>query len=325
MTTKTVQKAGGNGSSPAAISKAPWSLPRKTNRVSIVGMAPGSCNDAPFNEPDVEIWTVNEGYRMFPRVTRLFEIHNRKYLTQKIRNPQHLQWLQKNVDVPVYMLERFDDIPKSIEFPYRDIIKECGSNYFTNTISWMIGFALLEDFEEISIYGVDMATDAEYQAQRPSVEFFVGLAMGRGVKVDIAGQSNMLLNAFLYGVEDHKTHRIEAKFEARKRELEEQIVRGRTDVVALRAQLNQALGRRNEVADFSSAYRNLIDADPEIRKSIDGRMEEFDQAVTQRNAELKAKEAHVNQLIGALEETEQIDKAMMPLADEEWASLRRST
>ena len=46
------------------------------------------------------------------------------------------------------------------------------------------------------MYGVDMAQDtllaAEYSEQRPSCEYFIGLAEGAGIRVDIPGGSDLL-------------------------------------------------------------------------------------------------------------------------------------
>jgi len=59
------------------------------------------------------------------------------------------------------MQERFPNIPSSIAYPAEYICKKWG-RYFTNSISWEIITAIEEGFEEIFIFGVDMAQDDEY-------------------------------------------------------------------------------------------------------------------------------------------------------------------
>jgi hypothetical protein len=52
-----------------------------------------------------------------------------------------------------------------------------------------------------------MVLDNEYAHQKPSVEFWVGFAMGRGVKVEVHGQKSSILktrNGLMYGYQDHQ-------------------------------------------------------------------------------------------------------------------------
>ncbi len=229
------------------------------DRLAIVGFAPSSMNDAPFKDESVEIWGVNELYIAVPRVTRLFEIHEYKHLTAKARNPNHLKWLQET-KIPVYMRQVFEDIPQSIEFPYREIIRECGTDYFTNSISWLIGFALLHrGFKRIELYGIDMARSEEYESQRPSVEFFIGLARGRGIEIINPPQSDIMMSSTLYGIEDEKEQKIRAKLLARRREVQTMIGNLQRQEADVRARLNQAIGADQEIAQHIKAYLPLLD------------------------------------------------------------------
>ena len=47
-----------------------------------------------------------------------------------------------------------------------------------------------------------MALDTEYMEQRPSVEYLLGLAEGRGIKVTVAESSDILKCRSLYAYED---------------------------------------------------------------------------------------------------------------------------
>jgi hypothetical protein len=88
-------------------------------------------------------------------------------------------------------------VPNAVLYPIDEIIKTFG-NYFTNTISYMIALALISDFDEIHILGVDMAVDSEYAWQRPSCEYFIGLARGMGKKVYIPETCDLLKTRYLY-------------------------------------------------------------------------------------------------------------------------------
>lgn len=87
-------------------------------------------------------------------------------------------------------------------YPLDEIRKKFNCNYFTNTISYMLAYALYKGFDEIEIYGVDMNDKDEYINQRSSVMYWIGFARGKGVKVKIS--SNIDNPVFLYGYDNDK-------------------------------------------------------------------------------------------------------------------------
>jgi len=170
-------------------------------KICIVGFAPGH-EDAPYDDPSFEFWGVNEMY-MAPTVKKidvLFEIHDYKWIKEGKRNKGHLKWLQ-TAKIPIMMQQHFDDIPNSIPFP-RKVLEEKYGAYYTNTISWEIALAMHIGVEAIHIYGVNMATDIEYQSQRPSCEYYIGLARGKGIEVYVPPESDLLKCFYQYGFED---------------------------------------------------------------------------------------------------------------------------
>ena len=183
-------------------------------KVAIVGCAESKML-APFDDPEFEIWGVNNLYPHIKRATRWFEIHNinhngerffrrgdRQFRGQEVdQYLSHLGEWAKEKNCPVYMQKHWDIVPTSVEYPVQKMLKEFGT-YFTNTISWELALAISEGFEEIHVYGVDMAVDSEYHHQRPSCEYFLGIAMGRGIKVHIPDQADLLKTRFLYGFQE---------------------------------------------------------------------------------------------------------------------------
>jgi hypothetical protein len=80
----------------------------------------------------------------------------------------------------------------------------------------MIALAILEGFEEIHIYGVNMSHFTEYQIQKPSVEYYLGLAKGLGIKIYVPPVSDLLKSNFLYGLDEEKQSEISTKVQERK-------------------------------------------------------------------------------------------------------------
>lgn len=154
--------------------------------VSVVGLSPAS-RDLVFQEPEgSEIWSLNNGHLCFTpeqmkRFTAWFQIHPREDYEGN-HNPAlgHKEWL-KTCGIPLYMEQLHEDIPTGIVFPRDDIVQSLGYDYFTSTIAYMVAFAIYKGYEEIRLYGIDMAAETEYFHERPCLEFWLGIAHERKI------------------------------------------------------------------------------------------------------------------------------------------------
>lgn len=172
---------------------------------------------APWADDSWEVWGLNDLYDVMPQYNaellkgetwarvRWFQLHRNDHglIPDGARDPKHGEWL-KTAKCPIYMFEPLPDIPTAVRYPLEEVLKLFPRAYFNNTISWMIALALLEGFETVGIWGVDMALDgvhgqSEYGHQRPSVEYFVGWADGHGVEFYIPVESEICKCGFLYG------------------------------------------------------------------------------------------------------------------------------
>jgi len=201
-TVETLEKKGGE-SPPVPVEAAKDTLVvGGKKKICIVGFAPGR-EDAPYDDPSFEMWGVNEMHMAVEvkRLDVLFELHDYKWICEGKRYKNHITWLREQRKIPIMMQKHFDDIPNSIPFP-RKVLEEKYGAYYTNTISWEIALAMHIGVEEIHIYGVNMATDIEYQSQRPSCEYFIGYARGMGIKVYVPPESDLLKCFYSYGFED---------------------------------------------------------------------------------------------------------------------------
>ena len=187
---------------------------REKDKVCIVGCS-DSCKQTPADQPDeYEFWGVNNLMWTMPKVpwTRWFEIHqiqqNERGVWERrglevFREMPTVMYLQQvdALKIPTYMREINPLVEKSELFPYDDLVSKFG-NYFTNTISWEIALAIDLGFKEIRIYGVDMACDSEYGHQRPSCEYYLGVAAGLGIKIWTPDTCDLLKTRFLYGKDE---------------------------------------------------------------------------------------------------------------------------
>lgn len=191
--------------------------------VAIVGFAPTSCSKAPYDDPEVEIWGLNEAHAFswMKRATRWFQIHASEswHRTEAKRAVLgHLDWLMTNPwNIPIYMQYHNDEVPNVIAYPLREVSEIAFKNirrgddkfkYFTSSFAYMMGIALLEGreadkpdakpFERIEVYGFEMAATGEYIEQKGCAEFWMGLAMGMGIEIYLPPKC-ILMWSSLYG------------------------------------------------------------------------------------------------------------------------------
>jgi|GEM_PF-2915806 len=210
------------------------------HKISIIGFTNGRLEaDWGDKTPGVEVWGLNNLHMMedidWDRCERWFDVH----ATETIGvgdNTGHVDWLAKQTERVIYMKTPNPEIVGSVRFPHESIVAAYGGvRYWTNSISWMLGLAGLEmrdsldvyvkwlrdaqvirdngddptevlgprpPHPEIGVFGVDMAQETEYGAQRPSCEWIIGLLTGLGYKITIGNSSDLLKTAALYGIED---------------------------------------------------------------------------------------------------------------------------
>ena len=206
-------------------------------RLAIVGFAP-TRTQAPCDDPTWEVWALND--LKLPRETRHWDIHNldnidTDYRAGRLSNEQRKSNIPEAVlseigiaglakrTTPVYMQDKFECVPTSVKLPFKEMLDTfkarglTGARYFTNSISYMLAYAIFEgmvvghQWDEIHIYGVDMAVGDEYVAQRPSCEYWIGIAEGMGIKMYIPDASDLNKTAFLYAYEENAQKAYEGK------------------------------------------------------------------------------------------------------------------
>jgi hypothetical protein len=110
----------------------------------------------------------------------------------------YIEWMSQQTK-PVVLREAREEVPNAQVFPLQAVMSQTTYPYWTNTVSWLIGLAIAEGVEAIGIWGVDMELDSEYGTQRPSCEYLLGIAEGRGIQVVIPDTSALLKSRKLYG------------------------------------------------------------------------------------------------------------------------------
>lgn len=179
--------------------------PHKATKIAIVGSAASSKDRAPWEDPDFEIWGL--AWRGdLKRFDRMFEMHGLG--PDRKRIPDDYKQRLANLRCPVYMIEHHADVPNSVPFPIneaRQYLSQFGVSapdaYFASSIGFQMVLAMMEGFQEIHIYGVDLIADDEWSYQRPNLEYLIGLARGAGIQVYIPETSALCKFTHVYGYE----------------------------------------------------------------------------------------------------------------------------
>lgn len=263
-------------------------MTEKPKKVFIVGCAP-SRDLVPWDEVregKAEAWGVNNLFHSMPLskypFTRWFEIHymdktedgtirrrfNPVFRGQKVNeyftggtapNGEPIQGLA-TIGIPVYMQKLWPEVPNGIIYPLEQVVAKFG-DYLTNTVSFELALAILEGFEEIHVYGVDMAVSSkmflhnEYSNQRPSCEYFLGVAKGMGIKIYIPDTSDLLKTRFMYAYEEPQAHKWQKKTEQMLQTIGQQKQKAQNVVMEHQRKIDQALGAELAITELDRIWQ----------------------------------------------------------------------
>ena len=177
--------------------------------VAIVGYAPSSRLGAADLPKNVEIWSMNDMHSFIDEASLWFQIHTTDKVDgsdpkmnarqrPEFGSGEHVEWL-RSTKIPVMMIDKDPEFPSSQRYPLEKVWPfEDHAAYFTCTPAYMIAYAIYQGYKEIHLFGIDLTFTEEYQAQKSCVEFWIGVAMTKGIQVNWPDSSPLLM-APLYG------------------------------------------------------------------------------------------------------------------------------
>lgn len=104
-----------------------------------------------------------------------------------------VEWI-KNSRVPVITSRPHQDYPALAAFPLEDVLNHLGHEYFNSTAAYAIAFAIHYGATEISVFGMDFtyANVHDSEKGRACVEFWLGVAHARGIKVHLPKSTTLM-------------------------------------------------------------------------------------------------------------------------------------
>jgi hypothetical protein len=162
-------------------------------KVAVLGLAQSSRHLCPWNDQSWEVWGLawdTERYRFH----RAFEMHDMETMkTSKASTYNNLPAYFEKINhcQRLYMPEAYGEVPSAERYPYELVGTVCGA-YWESSIAYMVSLAIASGVDEIGIYGVDMRASEEYAYQRANLEYLIGLARGKAIKVHVPDASPLM-------------------------------------------------------------------------------------------------------------------------------------
>jgi hypothetical protein len=177
----------------------------RTKKLALIGCTTNNLY-APWHDPS---WTIASHCSARKFCQRepdwYFDMHRPECFRDNGKgwHPEYYTWLKK-VQTPIFMQERWKDVPMSVRYPIERILQEFRA-YFTNHVAYMIALAMTEGVKTVGLFGCQYGAHTEYSTQRGSVEYWLGRFEQYGGEVVLPVKHNTVLAypSTLYGYESH--------------------------------------------------------------------------------------------------------------------------
>lgn len=213
------------------------------------------------------------------RADAVFDMHPSDDIHR--RGLEHIafgDWLKRKNNVPIYSTMPIPDCPDNVVYPKDKIVEKLLPNfrrgkkvneYFTSGPCYALALAIYKGYSKILFYGIEMESNSEYIYQRDGIGLWFGIALGRGIQIELPEQS-ILFYAPLYGYDMDAVTVDREAFEARASEIqigmdqtqaELQNAKGRLDSVVIRIQeMNEKGLSREEMEKVGIEYEQATNA-----------------------------------------------------------------
>jgi hypothetical protein len=144
-------------------------------KIAIVGYASDTRILAPFHDESWEIWGINEVAMHMPgcRFTQHWNMHPASEIA-----PDHLEFLRAENEAGRYAVGLLGELNFGGSLDY-------SGGYYTSQVARMIAHAIDCGAADISLFGINCEGAEEYVNQRPCIEYWLGVAIGKGINVGI--------------------------------------------------------------------------------------------------------------------------------------------
>ncbi len=146
-----------------------------------------------------ETWGVNGTYTFATRLDKLFMTDTESEVATCWYDVVKLVKTDTTLILPG-PYKKFMDLGINVEiFPIKEVMEKFPTRFYSNTIAYMMAYALLktksvqgindlmphviDGYDKIYFYGIDMLTHSTYIQEKGGVEFWMGIALAMGVQI----------------------------------------------------------------------------------------------------------------------------------------------
>lgn len=174
---------------------------------------------------DCDIWMFNEtpnlkdekGELKYPRADAVIQLHTEAIWKNPINrsDKDHHKWLTSGKTPTVYMQKKYDEVPKSVEYPLEKVLalvknvqmvingKQKDFRYFSSSPDFAMALVAEmwkrgQKYKRVEVWGIELELESEYQYQRTGFAFWTGYLAALGIKVI---HHNSVFDAPMYGYE----------------------------------------------------------------------------------------------------------------------------
>jgi len=134
-----------------------------------------------------ETWGVNGCYTFANKLDKLFMTDGPDVMAEDVARRHDIA----KYGCTLILAHRFPEVVPAFEragipievYPIDKIVDKFKTRFFSNSIAYMLAYALYYDYEKIWFYGIDMMSNTTYIQEKGGVEFWMGVACGMGVEV----------------------------------------------------------------------------------------------------------------------------------------------
>ena len=102
--------------------------------------------------------------------------------------------LKTKINVPIFSCTLDERCPDVVEYPLQEVLQKTKYAYLNNTVAYALAYAIAEKVSDLHLYGIDFTHKAINfaEAGRACCEFWLAIAVSKGIKLHIANNSSLL-------------------------------------------------------------------------------------------------------------------------------------
>ena len=120
--------------------------------------------------------------------------------------------LKTKINIPIFSCTLDKRCPDVVEYPLQNVLQKTKYAYLNNTVAYALAYAIAEEVSDLHLYGIDFTHKAINfaEAGRACCEFWLAIAVSKGIKLHIANSSSLLDTNVSEDQKLYGYHRLEA-------------------------------------------------------------------------------------------------------------------